>query len=137
MGGWYRLFLGRAAEAFSGVETATRLSPRDPVRPFWEYFICHLHSHLAQWEQALDHCRLAAQGLPNVWYPQLDLVLVNAWLGRDAEAKVAVANLLKLMPGFTVQSMIAWGARYSDNPVYNQQIAHMAEGLRKAGFPEE
>jgi TolB-like protein/class 3 adenylate cyclase len=30
--GWYRLFLGRAAEAFPGVETAMRLSPRDPVR---------------------------------------------------------------------------------------------------------
>jgi hypothetical protein len=61
---------------------------------------------------------------------------VNAWLGRDAEAKVAVANLLKLMPRFTAQSMIEWGKRFSDNPVHNQQIARMAEGLRKAGLPD-
>jgi hypothetical protein len=26
---------------------------------------------------------------------------------------------------------------YSDNPEFTQQIARMAEGLRKAGLPEE
>ena len=135
--GWYRLFLGRAAEAFTGLETAMTLSPRDPVRPWWEYEICHLHAHLAQWEQALEPCRLAAQGLPNVWYPQGDLVIVNAWLGRDAEAKVALANLVRMLPGFTCKAEIALGARFSDNPVYNQQIARMVEGLRKAGLPEQ
>jgi adenylate cyclase len=135
--GWYRLFLGRAAEAFAGAETAMRLSPRDPLRPFWEYQICHLHSHLGQWEQAIEHCRLAAQALPYIWYPQLDLVFVNAWLGRDAEAKVALAQLLKLKPGFTIKAEIELGVRFSDNPVYNQQIAHMCEGLRKAGLPEQ
>ena len=86
--------------------------------------ICHLHSHLAQWDQAIEHCRLAAQGLPNVWYPHVDLVFANAWLGRDADAKVAAANFLKLMPGYTVQSLIEVGKKVSDNPVYNQQIGH-------------
>jgi class 3 adenylate cyclase/TolB-like protein/tetratricopeptide (TPR) repeat protein len=135
--GMYRLFVGRAAEAFDGVETAIRLSPRDPNRPFWEYNICHLHSHLAQWDQAIEHCRLAAQALPDVWYAQADLAWANAWLGRDAEAKAALAKLLKLNPEFTCKAEIALGARFSDNPVYNQQIAHMTEGLRKAGLPEE
>jgi hypothetical protein len=37
----------RAAEGFSDVQTAMKLSPRDPVRPVWEFQICHLHSHLA------------------------------------------------------------------------------------------
>jgi adenylate cyclase len=83
-----------------------KLSPRDPYYPFWEYQICHLHGHLAQWDQAIEHCRLAAQAVPNVWYHQLDLAFVNAWLGRDAEAKVALANLLKLKPGFTVKALI-------------------------------
>jgi adenylate cyclase len=135
--GWYRLFLGRAAEAFAGVETAMKLSPRDPSYPFWEYFICHLHGHLAQWDQAIEHCRLAAQALPNVWYHQLDLTFVNAWLGHDSEAKAALANLLKLKPGFSVKAEIEAGAIFSDNPVYAQQIARMAEGLRKAGLPVE
>jgi adenylate cyclase len=135
--GWYRLFLGHAAEAFAGIETAMSLSPRDPVRPFWEYEICHLHAHLAQWEQAIEHCRLAAQGVPNSFLSQLDLVSVNAWLGHDAEAKVALANLVKISPGFTCKAEIELGARFSDNPVYNEQIARMVEGLRKAGLPEQ
>jgi hypothetical protein len=59
----------------------------------------------------------------------------NAWLGRDADAKVAAANFLKLMPGYTVQSLIEVGKKVSDNPVYNQQIGRMAEALRRAGLP--
>ncbi|MGA2794665.1 MAG: adenylate/guanylate cyclase domain-containing protein, partial [Roseiarcus sp.] len=62
--GYWRVFLGRAAEGFSGIETAMKLSPRDPARPIWDYEICHLHSHLGQWEQALEHCRLAIRDVP-------------------------------------------------------------------------
>ena len=76
--GYWRLFLGRAAEGFSGIETAMKLSPRDPGRPIWEFMICHLHSHLAQWEQALEHCRLAAQGASYLWFIYADLVAANA-----------------------------------------------------------
>jgi tetratricopeptide (TPR) repeat protein len=133
---FWRLFLGRAADGFSGVETALKLSPRDPARPFWEYDICHLHSHLGQWEQALEHCRLAAQGVPFVWYPYADLIAANAWLGRDAEAKAALADLLKLKPDMTAQAYIAAAATFSDNPVFTQQIARMVDGMRKAGLPE-
>ena len=110
--GWSHLFLGRAAGAFAGIQTAMLLSPRDPYYPFWEYHICHLHSHLAQWDQAIGYCQRAARAVPNVWFHQLDLVFVNAFLGRDAEAKVALANLLKLYPGFTVTTMIKWGERF-------------------------
>src|SRR5271166_6845849 len=34
-------------------------------------------------------------------YPQSDLVFANARLGRDAEAKAALANFLRLKPGST------------------------------------
>jgi adenylate cyclase len=134
---WYRLCIGHAAEAFAGIETAMRLSPRDPSRPFWEFQICHLHSHLAQWDEALEHCRLAAQGLSSVWIYVADVVFVNAWLGRDAEAKAALVDLLKLKPDLTVKGYRDAGAMFSDNPVFTQQIARMAEGLRKAGLPEQ
>jgi adenylate cyclase len=134
--GFWKLFLGRAAEGFSEIETAMTLSPRDPVRPIWEYHLCHLHSHLGQWEQALDHCRLAIQGAPYVWYPYADVALANAWLGRDAEAKAAVADLVRIKPGITVKGYASVASAFSVNPVFAQQIARMAEGLRKAGLPE-
>jgi class 3 adenylate cyclase/TolB-like protein len=134
--GYWRLFLGRAAEGFVGIETAMKLSPRDPVRPVWESWICHLHSHLAQWEQAIEHCRLAAQGAPYFWFTFADLVAANAWLGRDEEAKTDLADLLRLKPDLTAQSYLATAATYSDNAVFTQQIARMVEGMRKAGLPE-
>jgi adenylate cyclase len=137
IGGYWRAFLGRAAEGFSGLETAMRLSPHDPVRPIWEFQVCHLHSHLAQWDQAIEYCRLAVQAIPNVWYPYADLVFANAWLDRDAEAKAATAGLLKLQPKLTVKGYIGIGAMFSDNPVFSQEVARMAEGLRKAGLPEQ
>jgi adenylate cyclase len=133
---YWRLFLGRAAEGFSGVETAMELSPRDPTRPIWEFQICHLQSHLAQWEQAIEHCRLAAQGVPNLWFIYADIAAANAWLGRDAEAKAALADLLKLKPDMTAQAYLAAAATYSDNAVFTQQIVRMVEGMRKAGLPE-
>ena len=54
--GFYKMFLGHADEAFADVETALRLSPRDPAVTWWQYYICHFHSHLAQWEQAIEWC---------------------------------------------------------------------------------
>jgi adenylate cyclase len=134
--GYWRQFLGRAAEGFSGVETAMKLSPRDPLRPIWELQLCHLHSQLAQWEQAIEHCRLSAQGAPYLWFPFAALVAANAWLGRDAEAKSALADLLKLKPDVTAQAYLALAAAYSDNAVFTQRIARMVDGMRKAGLAE-
>jgi tetratricopeptide (TPR) repeat protein len=134
--GYWRVFLGRAGEGLTGVETAIRLNPHAPGRPYWEFDLCHIYSHLGQWEQAIEHCRLAAQGAPNFWFTYADLVAANAWLGRDAEAKAALADLLRLKPDMTAQAYIATGARYSDNPVFTQQVARMVEGMRKAGLPE-
>jgi TolB-like protein/tetratricopeptide (TPR) repeat protein len=134
--GYWRLFLGRAAEGFSGVETAMKLSPRDPLRPIWELQICHLHSNLAEWQQAIEHCRLSAQGAPCLWFPYAALVAANAWLGRDAEARAALADVVKLKPDITAQAYLAVAATYSDNAVFTQGIARMVEGMRKAGLPE-
>ena len=135
--GLWRAFVGHAEEGFSDVETAMKLSPHDPDMPTWEYNLCHLHSHLAQWEQAIPHCQQTLVASPQFFYARIDLVAANAWLGRDVEAKAALADLLKANPRFTAKSFITLGTYFSDNPVFTQQIARMAEGLRKAGLPEQ
>jgi adenylate cyclase len=135
--GLWRAFVGHAEEGFSDVETAMRLSPHDPDMPPWEYYLCHLHSHLAQWDQAIPHCQQSLAASPQNFYPYIDLVAANAWLGREAEAKAALADLLKLNPRFTNKAFVTLGTYFSDNPVFAQQIARIAEGLRKAGLPEK
>ena len=132
--GFWSMFLGHSEDGFAGVETALRLSPRDPEIALWQFFMCHLHSHLAQWEQAIEWCRKSiANGIDFV-IPYVDLAAANAWAGHDKEAKEAVAQLRKLYPGFTVQSWA--GIHWTDDPTFNEQYARIVEGLRKAGLPE-
>ena len=131
---FWKIFLGRSDKGFSGLETALRLSPRDPEAPTWQYWMCHLHAHLAQWEQAIEWCDKSAAGNPQFWLPYVDLAAANAWVGRDKEAKDAAAQLEKVRPGFTVQTWA--GVHWTDDPTFNEQYQRIVEGLRKAGVPE-
>ena len=127
---------GRAAESIAEDETALRLSPRDPGRNLWQFGICHAYTHLAQWEKALEWCQKSIATDGGTWFPYVDIAAANAWLGRDAEAKAAIAGLLKVYPGFTVQRYADIAARVTYNPTFAQQIQRIIEGLRKAGLPE-
>ena len=129
------MYLDRAEDGFPGLETAFRLSPRDPGVPIWQQLVCVLHNFLAQWEQAIEWCDKARAGAPDNWLPLVHLAAANAWAGHDKEAKEAVAQLQKLSPGFTVQKYA--GIRRSDDPTYTAQRARIFEGLRKAGLPEQ
>ena len=132
---FWKMFLGHSEDGFSGVETAFRLNPRDPVNvSWWQFDMCHLHMHLAQWEQAIEWCNKSAAGLPQAWFPLVDLAAANAWAGHEKEAKEAAAQLQKVFPGFTVQTWA--GIHWTDDPTFNAQYQRIIEGLRKAGVPE-
>ena len=129
-----KIYMGRSEDGFVGIEKALRLSPRDPSVPWWQYYICHLHTHLAQWERAIEWCSKSAAGIPQAWYPYLDLAADNAWAGHMKEARDAAAQLQKAYPGFTVQTLL--GMHWTDDPTFDAQYQRLAEGLRKAGVPE-
>jgi len=128
---------GRAEQGFADIETAIRLSPRDPLMWLWDWGICDLHVHLAQWDQAIAPCQQAAAANPKLWQAHFELAAAYGWLGREAEAKAEVAEILKLVPGATVKRALSDASNFSDNPVYLQQMAREAEGWRKAGLPEQ
>ena len=131
---FWNMFLGHSENGFAGVETALRLSPRDPSLTWWQFYMCHLHTHLAQWEPAIEWCgRSIASGNASM-FPYVDLAAANAWAGHDKEAKEAVAALRNLYPDFTVQTWagIPWG----NDPTFQAQYQRIVEGLRKAGLPE-
>ncbi len=132
--GFNRLFLGRSEEGFKSVETAFRLSPRDPDVWLWQFYMCHLHAYLSHWEQAIPWCDKAAAGDPQFFITYLLLTAANSWAGHDNEAREAAAQLQKVYPGFTVQGWTS--IHWSDDPTFNAQYARIIEGLRKAGVPE-
>ncbi|MGO4441032.1 adenylate/guanylate cyclase domain-containing protein [Rhizobium sp. RAF56] len=124
---------GRAQEAFVPLETAIRLSPRDPLLNVWYFNICHAYSHLGQDNAAIEWCRRSVEISP-FWISYVDLASAYAWTGRKEEAQAAVGKLLKLMPNYTVDR---WAhAGFSNNPVFLKQYQRIIEGLRKAGLPE-
>jgi adenylate cyclase len=133
--GFRKMYLGRSEEGLAGVETALRLSPGDRAAvPWWQFYMCGLHSALAHWDQAIEWCEKSIAGNPQVWYPYVMLAAANAWAGHDKEAKDAAAQLQKLYPGFTLQTWA--GIHWSDDPTFNMQYQRITEGLRKAGVPE-
>ena len=96
--------------------------------------MCRLHANLAQWEQAIEWCGKSTAADPQYWLSFVGLAAANAWAGHMKEAQDAAAQLQKVYPGFTVQTLL--GIHWSDDPTFNAQFQRIADGLRKAGVPE-
>jgi adenylate cyclase len=128
--------IGRAAEALAPVEQAIRLSPRDPELYVWYFVLCHANTHLARDAQAIDWCLKSIATGKTYYFAYVDLASAYAWREQQAEAAAAVAELLKLRPGFTVQILVQEGSGTSDNPAYGKEFQRIVEGARKAGLPE-
>ena len=117
-----KAMVGRGDEGISDIETALRLSPRDPGIPNWQYFVCHIHNLLARWEKGIEWCTRSIAGNPELTDPLLGLAIANAWAGHDAEAKDAVARIQKALPGFTVQKYLQQ-THFSDDPTFKVQYS--------------
>jgi TolB-like protein/class 3 adenylate cyclase len=128
--------IGRAADALAPVEKAIRLSPRDPDLYVWYFVLCHANTHLARDAQAIDWCLKSIATGKTFWFAYVDLASAYAWRGQTAEAAAAVAELLKLRPGFTVKQLAQEGLGFSDNPTFRREYQRIVEGVRKAGLPE-
>jgi len=87
--------------------------------------------HLRRYEEAIETALSARRIRPHA-YGSLVLVASYAQLGRDEEAKNALADMSS-PPGGSENTTRWYLDRYSD-PVARE---HMADGLRKAGLLEQ
>ncbi len=122
---------GRHEEALGAIETGLRLSPRDPRASTWLANKARALYHLRRYEEAIETA-LAARRIQPHAYGSLVLVASYAQLERDQEATSALAEI-RTLPGGSANTVRWYLDRYSD-PVARE---HMAEGLRKAGVPEQ
>jgi adenylate cyclase len=134
--GGAKIRVGRSAEAFEPLEKAIQLSPRDPLLNTWYFYICHAHTHLAQFEATIDWC-LRSIAVKPFWIAYADLAASYAWIGRVSEAQGAVAELRKMKSNYTVTQWLDDGNGWSDNAIFLAEFRRIAEGLRKAGLPEK
>jgi adenylate cyclase len=130
------IVIGRAAEALAPVEKAIRLSPRDPDLYVWYFVLCHAYTHLARDASAIEWCNKSIATGNTFFFAYVDLASAYAWRGQKADAAAAVAELLKLRPGYTVQTLEQEGSIVSDNPTFRREYQRIVEGARKAGLPE-
>jgi TolB-like protein len=128
-------YIGRAEQAEAHVLEALRLSPRDPVRYFWLFYVGAAKANLGEWAQALPWLRKSIDGNRNNPLAHFYLASCLPHLGQLEEARSEVAAGLALNPKFSLLRYRA-GAE-SDNAIYLAQRERVIEGMRMAGVPEE
>jgi TolB-like protein len=124
--GWTYLIAGRPEEAIRSFERAIRLSPFDRLLVSNLVGIGFAFIDLGRFDDAVAAARKALQKDQAYGAAYRCLASALAHLGREAEARKTVTQLLEIQPDFRISRLMARGAR--------SQI--FLDGLRKAGFPE-
>jgi adenylate cyclase len=128
---------GRAREAFSPVQIALRLSPKDPAAGSWRFFLCHAHVHLRQYNEGIEECRRSINLNKLDWFPYADLISAYGATGQLEMAQQMLAELNAIRPDFTVQWFQQIGYARSSNPQFRREYDDILDGLRKAGVREQ
>jgi adenylate cyclase len=124
-------FAGKAEEAMGPFKEAVRLSPRDPFCFLWFYLLALALFLVGRYEEALAHLDRSVRLNPNIPGPYRIRASCLSELGRLDEARAALSEFLRLVPGATIGSMRA------QLPMKNpEDFEHYARALRRIGLPE-
>jgi adenylate cyclase len=123
------IYAGEPARAIEVIELNIRL---DPFRPWPFQFMGGACYMLKRYGEAVRWLRESASRLPNSQLPHLMLAAAYAQSGQFEEARAEAAEVLRINPGFTIES---WKPilLLHKNP---KDAEHRIDGLRKAGLPE-
>jgi len=130
--GWVYRLVGQPEEAIRSFERAIRLSPIDPLLHRALVGIGFAFIELRRFDEAIVAAKKALRQNPSYSATYRCLASALAHLGRDAEAREAVARMSEVDPGFTTIS--AFSARSTGLGKLGSNL--FIEGLRKAGLPE-
>jgi|RhiMetdeSRZDD1v2_1073273.scaffolds.fasta_scaffold01163_22 TolB-like protein/DNA-binding winged helix-turn-helix (wHTH) protein/Flp pilus assembly protein TadD len=128
------IVLGQPENALEPLRKAMRLSPRDPHLSNWQMFMGAASLHLQRDGEAIDWLNKSVALNPSDPLTHMFLASALALSGRPEEAKVQLADLLRLKPEFTLSHFKA--VEPSDVPAFRAQRERIYEGLRRAGVPE-
>lgn len=123
---------GRLDDAIRQFEMAIQLSPHDPFR--WAFYsyrsLAHLFRH--DFPEAAAWARRSIQIPKALYWAHAHLVSALGHMDDAEQARLALADLRRIKPGFTV--------RFARERLFylkrDEQLALYLDGLRKAGVPE-
>jgi TolB-like protein/class 3 adenylate cyclase len=133
--GLAKIVLGRAEEAEAHIKEAFRLAPAESFGFMWWHLLGVAKLHLGADEEAVALFRRSIDINRNYPLSQLYGAAALALVGRLDEAHAETKSALMLAPNYSLASFRK--AAEGDNPVFLRQRERIAEGLRKAGIPEE
>jgi tetratricopeptide (TPR) repeat protein len=127
--------LDRHEEAMREINMAIQLSPRDPH--MWTFLhVRAIARYIANDLEQAEADERAALRQPNVtFYPYTVLVAILGRKGNTEKAKTAVAELLRLRPGFTCEGAVReW--YFGDHPFATRRfLEQFAADVRSSGLP--
>ncbi len=129
------VILGRPEEGLRSIEHAFRLSPRDSNLSNWLYILGGTHTHLENFQEAVDAYVRAIAANPKLSHNYVLLAAVYGHLGRKEEAKAMVAEFLTMRPGCTL-SMLRREYWPAGAPSFIERAEALAVHVREAGLPD-
>jgi len=124
--GWIYNVAGQYEEAIRSFERGIRMSPLDPVIHNYLAGIGCALIELRRFDEAVAFVKRALRQNSSDGIAFRGLASALAHLGRDAEAREALARLLEVDPTFTMSAWIAQGGVSNSSKL-------LVEGLLKAG----
>ncbi len=131
LGGFLRIWQGDRENAIERLARAMRLSPLDPELYRAQAGTALAHLFAGRLDDATSWADKAFRNLPSFVMPVATLAASHALGGRPDEAALAMRRLRELDPALRVSSIRQW------LPIRRpEDLAMLADGLRKAGLPE-
>ena len=122
----------RPDQAIEALERAMRLSPLDPWGRAFTSPLAMAHFAAGRYEQAIQWADRALAAQPDYRPALRTKAACCAYLGRIEEARDWLRRVLEIEPGLTLARLKASLPQFSSD-----LLARYADGLRKAGLPEE
>jgi tetratricopeptide (TPR) repeat protein len=127
-----RVFQGDFARGIEHGERSIRLSPLDPARAMAWIAIANAHLFSGRYAEAAAAAEKGAHANPRFPVAQMLLAAARVGLGQESAARVAVARLLELEPGFNAPGYERTVVMAGGRPEWGAAIT---AALRKAGVP--
>ncbi len=123
------VYVGEPARAIEVLEAIIRLDPFPPSPTFGQlgfaYYMRKRYGDAVHW------CRECISRQPIEQWPHVTLACAYAQSGQLEEARAAAAEVLRINPGFTIESSKRILV-YKDP----KDLEHYIDGMRNAGLPE-
>src|SRR5262245_1110299 len=118
---------GRPEEALGLAEKAMRLNPHHPA--FYLFILGHSYYLMGWYEEAIAAFKSAITRNPALLPAHQFLATIYSGLGREEEARVEVAEILRISPDFSLE-VLRQRLPYKDPA----DLERFLDGLRKAGL---